>query len=144
MNKASTVNQELPSLNYESIITNKKITKESIMEHDLNVDSLQSYLDALFGYYEQEGVANVEIQANNKSNSIDLRVDNAAGVTAPTANIQYRSMFETILAKFGLDLSDATFNEIICGDYYSVLARHGLIDHQPSNNVSFQGLGGVI
>ena len=114
------------------------------MEHDLNVDSLQSYLDALFGYYKQKGVASVGIQANNKSNSVEPRLDNAAGVTAPTANVQYRSMFETILAKFALDLSDATFNEIICGDYYSVLARHGLIDHQPSNNVSFQGLGGVI
>ena len=87
-------------------------------------NALAEYLDALFGYYESEGV------------------DKTVSVAAPT--VQYRSMFETILAKFGLDLGDASFDEIIKGDYYSVLKRHGLVDHHASNNVSYQNLGGVI
>lgn len=92
-------------------------------------NALAEYLDALFGYYEAEGKGGV---------------DKTVSVTAPTAIVQYRSTFETILAKFGLELSDATFNEIIKGDYYSVLKRHGLVDHHASNNVSYQSLGGVI
>ena len=88
-------------------------------------NSLAEYLDALFGYYESEGV------------------DKTVSVPAPTA-IAYRSTFEAILAKFGLDLGDASFDEIIKGDYYSVLKRHGLVDHHASNNVSYQNLGGVI
>ena len=87
-------------------------------------NSLAEYLDALFGYYESEGV------------------DKTVSVPAPT--VKYRSMFETILAKFGLDLGDASFDEIIKGDHYSVLKRHGLVDHHASNNVSYQSLGGVI
>ena len=87
-------------------------------------EDLASYLDAMFGYYEAEGV------------------DKTVSVATPT--VQYRSMFEAILAKFGLELSDASFSEIIQGDYYSVLARHGLISHEAINNASFQGLGGVI
>ena len=87
-------------------------------------NSLAEYLDALFGYYESEGV------------------DKTVSVPAPT--VKYRSNFEAILAKFGLELSDASFDEIIKGDYYSVLKRHGLVDHHASNNVSYQSLGGVI
>lgn len=87
-------------------------------------NALAEYLDALFGYYESEGV------------------DKTVSVPAPT--VKYRSMFETILAKFGLELSDASFDEIIKGDYYSVLKRHGLVDHHASNNVLYQSLGGVI
>ena len=87
-------------------------------------NSLAEYLDALFGYYESEGV------------------DKAVSVVPPT--VYYRSTFETILAKFGLDLGDASFDEIIKGDYYSVLSRHGLVDHHACNNVEYQGLGGVI
>ena len=92
-------------------------------------EDLASYLDAMFGYYEAEGKASV---------------DNAAGVEAPTASVQYRSMFETILAKFGLDLSDASFDEIIKDDYYAVLKRHGLVDMMPANNAEYQSMGGVI
>ena len=80
-------------------------------------NALAEYLDALFGYYESEGV------------------DKTVSVAAPT--VKYRSMFEAILAKFGLDLGDASFDEIIKGDYYSVLKRHGLVDHHASNNVSY-------
>lgn len=87
-------------------------------------NSLAEYLDALFGYYESEGV------------------DKTVSVPAPT--VKYRSNFEAILAKFGLDLGDASFDEIIKGDYYAVLKRHGLVDHHASNNVSYQSLGGVI
>ena len=87
-------------------------------------NALAEYLDALFGYYESEGV------------------DKTVSVAAPT--VKYRSMFEAILAKFGLDLGDASFDEIIKGDYYSVLKRHGLVDNSASNNVSYQSLGGVI
>ena len=87
-------------------------------------NALAEYLDALFGYYESEGV------------------DKTVSVPAPT--VKYRSMFEAILAKFGLDLGDASFDEIIKGDYYSVLKRHGLVDNSASNNVSYQSLGGVI
>ena len=86
-------------------------------------NALAEYLDALFGYYESEGV------------------DKTVSVAAPT--VQYRSNFEAILAKFGLDLGDASFDEIIKGDYYSVLSRHGLVDHHASNNVEYQGLGGI-
>ena len=87
-------------------------------------NALAEYLDALFGYYESEGV------------------DKAASVTAPTEPY-YRSTFETILAKFGLDLSDASFDEIIKDDYYSVLKRHGLVDSIPVNNAEYQSLGGI-
>ena len=90
-------------------------------------NALAEYLDALFGYYESEGKGGV---------------DKTVSVTAPT--VQYRSMFETILAKFGLDLGDASFDEIIKEDYYSVLKRHGLVDNSASNNVLYQSLGGVI
>ena len=74
--------------------------------------------------------------------SINRDVDKTVSVAAPT--VKYRSMFEAILAKFGLDLGDASFDEIIKGDYYSVLKRHGLVDNSASNNVSYQSLGGVI
>ena len=94
-------------------------------------ESLDEYLNALFGYYETQSIS-------------ESFVDKAVGEDAPTASVQYRSMFETILAKFDLDLSDALFDEIIKGDYYSVLSRHGLVDHHACNNVEYQGLGGVI
>ena len=94
-------------------------------------EDLASYLDAMFGYYEAEGKA-----------SVTQDLDKAASVGAPTA-IVYRSMFETILAKFGLDLSDASFDEIIKDDYYSVLKRHGLVDMMPVNNAEYQSLGGI-
>ena len=94
-------------------------------------EDLASYLDAMFGYYEAEGKA-----------SVDQDLDKAASVGAPTA-IVYRSMFEAILAKFGLDLSDASFDEIIKDDYYSVLKRHGLVDMMPVNNAEYQSLGGI-
>ena len=94
-------------------------------------EDLASYLDAMFGYYEAEGKA-----------SVNHDLDKAASVGAPTA-IVYRSMFETILAKFGLDLSDASFDEIIKDDYYSVLKRHGLVDMMPVNNAEYQSLGGI-
>ena len=87
-------------------------------------NSLAEYLDALFGYYESEGV------------------DKTVSVPAPT--VKYRSNFEAILAKFGLELSDASFDEIIKDDYYSVLKRHGLVDMMPANNAEYQGLGGVV
>ena len=89
-------------------------------------NALAEYLDALFGYYEAEGA------------------DKTVSVAAPTAmSKSYRSTFEAILAKFGLDLGDASFDEIIQGDYYSVLKRHGLVDYHASNNVEYQGLGGI-
>ena len=95
-------------------------------------ESLDEYLNALFGYYETQSIS-------------ESFVDKAVGEDAPTAmGKSYRSTFETILAKFGLDLSDALFDEIIKGDYYSVLSRHGLVDHHACNNVEYQGLGGVI
>lgn len=93
-------------------------------------DNLESYLDAMFGYYEAKGV---------------VSVDKAAGVEAPTAmSKSYRSTFEAILTKFGLDLSDASFDEIVKGDYYSVLKRHGLVDSMACNNSEYQSLGGVV
>ncbi len=90
-------------------------------------NALAEYLDALFGYYESEGKGGV---------------DKTVSVAPPT--VKYRSNFEAILAKFGLDLGDASFDEIIKGDYYAVLKRHGLVDNSASNNVSYQSLGGVI
>lgn len=101
-------------------------------------ESLDEYLNALFGYYEAENKASVSPVDND---AIYEEVDKTVSVPAPT--VQYRSTFETILAKFGLDLGDATFDEIIKGDYYSVLKRHGLVDHHASNNVSYQGLGSI-
>lgn len=95
-------------------------------------EDLASYLDAMFGYYETEGKA-----------SVTHDLDKAASVEAPTA-IVYRSMFEAILAKFGLDLGDASFDEIIKDDYYAVLKRHGLVDVMPVNNAEYQSLGGVV
>ena len=93
-------------------------------------ESLDEYLNALFGYYEAENKVSIS------------PVDKTVSVSAPT--VTYRSTFEAILAKFGLDLGDASFDEIIKGDYYAVLSRHGLVDHSASNNVEYQGLGGVI
>lgn len=98
-------------------------------------ESLESYLNAMFGYYEKEGLANHAIQGVR---SVDKE---AVDGGAPTA---YRSLFETILAKFGLELKDATFEEIIQGDYYRVLRRYGLVDTQACNNESFAIQGGVI
>ena len=104
-------------------------------------ESLDEYLNAMFGYYESDGKASVA----TRTSTVDKEVDNAVGGSSPTAmGKSYRSTFETILAKFGLDLSDALFDEIIKGDYYSVLKRHGLLDHHACNNVEYQGLGGVI
>ena len=102
-------------------------------------NALAEYLDALFGYYESEGKASVDLVDDDATYR---DVDKTVSVAAPT--VKYRSMFEAILAKFGLDLGDASFDEIIKGDYYSVLKRHGLVDNSASNNVSYQSLGGVI
>ena len=107
--------------------------QEMILASWYQGESLEEYLNAMFGYYEAEGKA-----------SVNHDLDKAASVGAPTAIVQYRSMFETILAKFGLDLSDASFDEIIKDDYYSVLKRHGLVDMMPANNAEYQSLGGVI
>ena len=101
-------------------------------------NSLAEYLDALFGYYEAEGKASVNLVDDDATYR---DVDKTVSVPAPT--VKYRSNFEAILAKFGLELSDASFDEIIKGDYYSVLKRHGLVDYHASNNVEYQGLGGI-
>ena len=103
-------------------------------------ESLDEYLNALFGYYEAENKASVSPVDNHATYK---EVDKTVSVAPPTA-IAYRSTFEAILAKFGLELSDASFDEIIKGDYYAVLKRHGLVDNSASNNVSYQSLGGVI
>lgn len=87
-------------------------------------ESLEAYLNAMFHYYEAQGVA-------QEVRSVDKK---AVDEKAPTA---YKSLFETILAKFGLGLKDATFEEIIQGDYYRVLRRYGLVDTQACNNESF-------
>ena len=99
-------------------------------------NSLAEYLDALFGYYEAEN----KVSVSSVDHKATYKVSKTVSDVAPTI---YRSTFETILAKFGLDLSDASFDEIIKGDYYSVLSRHGLVDHHASNNVEYQGLGGI-
>ena len=104
-------------------------------------EDLASYLDAMFGYYEAEGKTSV----TTRTSTVGTDVDNAAGGSSPTAmSKSYRSTFEAILAKFGLDLGDASFDEIIKGDYYAVLKRHGLVDMMPVNNAEYQSLGGVI
>ena len=103
--------------------------KETVLASWYQGESLEEYLNAMFGYYEKENTLN----------------EAAKGDATPLAiEAKYRSTFEAILAKFGLDLSDASFDEIIKGDYYSVLSRHGLVDHHACNNVEYQGLGGVI
>jgi hypothetical protein len=113
--------------------------QEMILASWYQGESLDEYLNAMFGYYEAEGKASVATRAS----TVGTDVDNAAGGEAPTA-IAYRSTFEAILAKFGLDLGDASFDEIIKGDYYSVLKRHGLVDMMPANNAEYQSLGGVV
>jgi len=107
-----------------------KPLKETALASWYQGESLDAYLDAMFGYYDKENTLN----------------EAAKGDATPLAVMgkRYRSTFEAILAKFGLDLTACTFEEIIRGDYYPVLKRHGLIDHQPSNNPSFESLGGVI
>lgn len=87
-------------------------------------ETLDQYLDAMFGYYEKEEKEVVK------------------GVVAPSNVTQYRSTFEAIIAKFGLDLSDVSFEEIIQGDYYSVLKVRGLIN--PVNNEDYFSLGGAV
>lgn len=101
--------------------------KETALASWYQGESLEAYLDAMFGYYDKE-------------NKIE-----AKGDEAPLAvEGKYRSTFEAILAKFGLDLKACTFEEIISGDYYSVLRRCGLVDNTACNNPSFESLGGVI
>lgn len=112
--------------------------QEMILASWYQGESLDEYLNAMFGYYESDGKASVATRAI----TVDTEVDNAVGGSSPTAS--YRSTFEAILAKFGLDLSDASFDEIIKDDYYSVLKRHGLVDMMPVNNAEYQSLGGVI
>ena len=85
-------------------------------------DSLESYLDALFHYYEAE---NTSIQS----------IQWCLLKTTP-------SLFESILAKFGVSLSDLSFEEIMSEDYYAILKVRGLLDS--CNNASFQDIGGVI
>lgn len=87
-------------------------------------ETLDQYLDAMFGYYEEEEKEVVK------------------GVGAPSNIARYRSTFEAIITKFGLDLADLSFNEIIQGNYYQVLKVRGLIDH--ANNESYISLGGII
>jgi len=103
--------------------------KETALASWYQGESLEAYLDAMFGYYDKENT----IKEVAKGGSTPLAVEGT-----------YRSTFEAILAKFGLSLSDASFEEIIKGDYYSVLNRYGLVEHQPLNNPSFTSLGGVI
>lgn len=114
--------------------------QEMILASWYQGESLDEYLNAMFGYYEAEGKASV----TTRTSTVGTEVDNAAGGSAPTASVQYRSTFEAILAKFGLDIGDASFDEIIKGDYYAVLKRHGLVDMMASNNAEYQSLGGVI
>ncbi len=115
--------------------------QEMILASWYQGESLDEYLNAMFGYYEADGKASVATRAI----TVGTEVDNAVGGSTPTAmSKSYRSTFEAILAKFGLDLSDASFDEIIKGDYYSVLKRHGLVDMMASNNAEYQSLGGVI
>ena len=103
--------------------------KETALASWYQGESLDAYLDAMFGYYDKENTLN-EVA---KGDATPLAIEG-----------KYRSTFEAILAKFGLDLTACTFEEIISGDYYPVLKRHGLIAHQPSNNPSFESLGGVV
>ena len=115
--------------------------QEMILASWYQGESLDEYLNAMFGYYEAEGKASV----TTRTSTVDKEVDNAVGGSSPTAmGKSYRSTFETILAKFGLDLSDASFDEIIKGDYYSVLKRHGLVDMTASNNAEYQSFGGIV
>ena len=118
--------------------------QEMILASWYQGESLDEYLNAMFGYYEAEGKATVATRTSvNNYGSNNL--DNAAGGSSPTAmSKSYRSTFEAILAKFGLDLGDASFDEIIKDDYYAVLKRHGLVDMMPVNNAEYQSLGGVI
>lgn len=88
-------------------------------------DSFESYLNALFQYYEAEANQPIMVQPQK---SCLLK-------TTP-------SMFETILAKFGLSLSDLSFEEIISKDYYAILRARGLLD--TCNNTSDEDIGGVI
>lgn len=83
--------------------------------------TLQSYLDALFGYYEKYELEIVE------------------GNEVPTTKVNEKS-FEKSLAQFGLTLSDVSFYEIIHDDVQTILTNRGLI---PSNNGSYEGLGGL-
>lgn len=87
-------------------------------------ETMEQYLDSMFGYYDKELKEEVK------------------GVGAPLTDGRYRSTFEAILAKFGLELADLSFEEIISGDYYCVLRSRGLID--PINNANFESLGGVV
>lgn len=86
-------------------------------------ETLDQYLNAMFGYYEEEEKV-------------------LKGVGAPSSVVRYRSTFEAIIAKFGLDLADLSFDEIIQGDYYHVLKVRGLINH--ANNENYISLDGVI
>ena len=114
--------------------------QEMILASWYQGESLDEYLNAMFGYYESDGKASV----TTRTSTVDTEVDNAVGGSSPTAmSKSYRSTFEAILAKFGLDLSDASFDEIIKDDYYSVLKRHGLVDSMPANNAEYQGLGSI-
>jgi len=103
--------------------------KETALASWYQGESLEEYLDAMFGYYDKENTINEAA----KGDATPLAVEG-----------KYRSTFEAILAKFGLDLTACTFEEIISGDYYSVLRRCGLIDNTACNNQNFESLGGVI
>lgn len=100
-------------------------------------ESLEAYLDALFRYYDHDGVIHVE-----------KAIEEQKGIAIPSCvnpfKRTHRSLFETILAKYGLSLSDASFEEIMEGDYYSVLSRYGLTDDQPCNHTCFKSEDGVI
>ena len=88
-------------------------------------DSFESYLSALFQYYEAEANQPTMVQPQKRC------------LLKETP-----SLFETILAKFGLSLSDLSFEEIISKDYYAILKARGLLD--ACNDTLFQDIGGVI
>ena len=66
-----------------------------------DVDSLESYLDALFHYYEE---------------------------TAKSVSQTPPSLFESILSKFGVRVSDLSVEEMLSKDYYTILKTRGLLE----------------
>ncbi len=90
--------------------------QEMILASWYQGESLDEYLNAMFGYYEADGKASVATRAI----TVGTEVDNAVGGSTPTAmSKSYRSTFEAILAKFGVELTDLSFEELIGGDYYN-------------------------
>ncbi len=70
--------------------TRNEPSKETALASWYQGESLEEYLNAMFGYYEKENTLN----------------EAAKGDATPLAiEAKYRSTFEAILAKFGLDLA---------------------------------------